>query len=119
MKSPTTKVVVVKINEKKGQVTVDAAVFDDIFIEAATRFVEKQKGDPIFFNKIRVLGYAYVKEDEENLEMHQQINMYHILMNAAMYKVADLLREKTKNLHNIDLRVEPARANAGKSRDDQ
>lgn len=113
MKSSTTKVVIVKINNKRSQVTVDTAIFEDPYVEAATRVVEKQKSNPAFFSKIRVIGLCYFKEDEERPENHQHINMYHILMNAGMYKLADLLREKTFNLSKKDLQIEPARCNAG------
>lgn len=115
MKSSTAKVVIVKINGKKSQVTVDSAVFDDVFIEAATRVVEKQKKNMSFFHKIRIIGICYEKADEADVTKHYQINLYHILMNAGLYSVAELLREKAKNLHNVDLQLEPARANAGKS----
>lgn len=115
MKTPTTKVVIVKINKKKHQVKIDAAIHDDIFIEAATRVVEKYKNNMSFFHKIRVIGYCYLKEDEANAENHYQINMYHILTNAGLYSVAELLREKTKNLHKVDLQLEPAKENARNS----
>lgn len=114
MKSSTLKVVIVKINGKKSQVTVDADTFEDIFIEAATRVVERQRGNQAFFSKIKVIGLCYCKEDEERPENHQQINLYHIMVNAGMYDLAELLREKTKNLHNVDLQIEPVRANAGR-----
>lgn len=110
MKSSTIKVVIVKLNGKRRQVSVDSAIYDDIFIEAATRVVEEQKGDHSFFNKIRIIGECYEKGDENNIEKHYHINMYHILVNAAMYSIAELVREKTKNQHKIDLQLEPARA---------
>lgn len=115
MKSSTIKVVIVKINGKKNQVAVDSAIFDDIFIEAATRVVEKQRKNITFFHKIRIVGECYEKEDEANFQKHYQINMYHILVNAGLYSIAELLRTKALNLHQIDLQLEPARANAGKS----
>ena len=115
MKSSTAKVVIVKINGKKSRVPVDAAIHDDIFIEAATRVVEKHRKDMSFFHKIRIIGECYEKDDENTPSKHYQVNMYHILMNAGLYSVAELLREKAKNLHNVDLQLEPARANAGKS----
>jgi len=116
MKSSTTnKVVIVKLNGKKSQITVDSAVHDDIFIEAATRVVEKYRNDMSFFHKIRIIGECYEKAEEADINKHYQINMYHILMNAGLYSVAELLREKAKNLHKVDLQLEPARANAGKS----
>lgn len=115
MKSPTTKVVIVKLNGKKSQVSVDSELHDDIFIEAATRVVEKNRSDMSFFHSIRIIGESYEKADENNIDKHYQINLYHVLVNAGLYSVAELLREKTKNLHNVDLQLEPARANAGKS----
>jgi hypothetical protein len=115
MKSSTAKVVIVKINGKKTQVAVDPEIHDDIFIEAATRVVEKNKKDMSFFHKIRIIGECYEKVNENDVSKHFQINMYHILMNAGLFSVAELLREKAKNLHNVDLQLEPARANAGKS----
>jgi hypothetical protein len=115
MKSSTAKVVIVKINGKKNQVTIDPETHDDIFVEAATQVVEKYKKDMSFFHKIRIIGECYEKEDETNPSKHYQINMYHILMNAGLFSVADLLREKAKNLHNVDLQLEPVRANVGKS----
>jgi hypothetical protein len=115
MKSSTNKVVIVKINGQKHEISVDAEIHDDIFIEAATRVVEKYRGNLTFFHKIRIVGDCYEKADEDDVTKHQQINMYHILLNAGFHCIAELLREKTKNLHNVDLSREPARANAGKS----
>lgn len=114
MKSSTTKVVIVKINKKKSQIAVDSEIFDDIYIEAATRAVEKYKIDMSFFDKIRIVGEAYIKEDEQNLSKHYQINMYHIMINAGLHALAESLRDKTRDIHRIDLQLEPAIAHAGK-----
>lgn len=110
MKSSTIKVVIVKLNGKRRQISVDADIFEDIFIEAATRVVEERKEDISYFNKIRIVGECFEKEFEKDETKHFQVNMYHVLINAGMYSIAELLREKTKNLHNIDLQHEPARA---------
>jgi hypothetical protein len=115
MKSSTAKVVIVNLNKKKYQVTVDAAVYDDIYIEAATRVVEKKKKDMSFFHKMHLIAECYEKADTEKVENHYQLNMYHVLMNAGLYSIAELLRTKAKNLHDVDIQLEPARANAGKS----
>lgn len=115
MKSSTLKVVIVKINNKKHQVEVDSSIHDDYYVEAATRVVEDRKKDIKFFHKIRIVGECYEKSDEEKYEKHYQVNMYHILINAGLYSIAELLREKAKNLHDVDLQLEPIRANAGKS----
>lgn len=115
MKSSTNKSIVVKINGKKSRVTVDSAVFDDVFIEAATRVVEKQKKNPTYFHRIRIIAECYERKDEKKIENHFHINMYHVLINAGLYDVAELLREKTLNLHKVDLQLEPARSNVGQS----
>lgn len=115
MKSSVNKVVIVKINKKTHQVTVDSSVFDNIFIEAATQVVEKYKKDMTFFNKICIIGEAYLKENKEKIVEHYQVNLYHILLNAGFYSMAELLRQKTKDLHNVDLKFEPVIANAGKN----
>lgn len=108
MKSSTTnKVVIVKINDKRSQVTVDADIHDDIFVEAATRVVEKNRKNMSFFHRIKIIGECYEKSDEQNIQKHYQINMYHILMNAGLYTLAELLREKTKNHHKVDLLFKP------------
>ena len=115
MKSSTIKKIIVKINGKRSIVTVDAAVFDDIVIESATRVIEKHRENLSFFHKILIIGECYEVEHESDPEKHFQINLYHILLNAGLYSVAELLREKTKNLHNVDIQLEPARANVRKS----
>ncbi len=115
MKPSTTKVVIVKINGKKNQISVDSAIFDDIFVEAATRVVEKYRSDVSFFHKITIIGECYDKADEADFNKHYQVNMYHILVNAGLYSIAELLRTKAKNLHKVDLQLEPARGHAGKS----
>ena len=40
---------------------------------------------------------------------HVQVNMYHALHNAGLNTIAELLREKTINLHKVDLQREPVR----------
>lgn len=114
MKNSTSKVVIAIINKKKFQINVDSDIFDDIFVEAATRAVESQKNNPSFFHKIISIGECYEKGNEHSYEKHYQINMYHVLNNAGMYAIAELVREKIKNLHKIDLQFEPTRSNVGK-----
>lgn len=114
MKSSTTKVVIVKINGKKNQVTVDTAIHDDIFVEAATRVVEKQRGNASYFTKTKLIGLCYLKDDHKNPERHQHVNLYYVLMNAGFYDLAELVRDKTKEAHKVDLQTQPMRCNAGK-----
>ncbi len=111
--STNKKVVIVKINGKRSQIEIDSSIYDDIFIEAATRIVESHRNDLSFFHKIHIIGECYEKVNENKINRHYQVNMYHILVNAGLYSVAELLREKTMNQHKIDLQLEPARANAG------
>ena len=112
MKSSTSKVVIVEINGKKNQVTVDSAIYDDIFIEAATRVVEKHRKNLSFFHKINCVGKCYEKTNDA--VTHYQINMYYVLMNAGLYSIAELLRTKTKDIHKVDLQDQPVREHVGK-----
>ena len=114
MKSSTAKVVIVKLNDKKSQVTVDSTLHDDIYVEAATRVVERNKKNMAFFHKIRIVAECYEKADVNNEDNHFHVNMYHILLNAGMYSLAELLREKAKNLHKVDLQSKPQRTHVGK-----
>ena len=113
MKSPTVKQIIAKINGKTYQVSVDSAIFDDIYVEAVTRVVENHKKDVTFFHKIKVIAECYEKKDVKNPDKHEIVNMYHALLNAGMYSLSELLRTKTKNLHKVDLKLEPIRTNAG------
>ena len=96
MKSSTIKKVIVKMKGKGYEVSVDSEIFDDIYIEAATRVVEKNKRNVAFFSKLMIIAECYEKKDVKNVENHFQINMYHILINAGMYSLGELLREKAK-----------------------
>lgn len=115
MKSSVLKVVIVTIKDKKHQVEVDASIHDDYYVEAATRVVEKYIKDMTFFHKLKITAECYEKTHESDYTKHYQVNMYHVLNNAGLYSIAELLRIKTKNLYRVDLQVEPARANVGES----
>jgi hypothetical protein len=114
MKSLTNiKTVIVNINGEKHHVDVDEDIHDNIFFEAATQVIETHRGDDTYFHKMRLIGECYLKEDEKNPVKHFQFNMYHILNNAGIFSTAALLREKAKNLHDIDIQLQPAIAHAG------
>ena len=122
MKSSTDKNVIVKLNNLTFTVKVNGEIFDtaeSMFIEAVTKVVEKHKKDMSFFHKMKCADCCYEKKDAKTLEAHFEVNMYHALINAGFYSVAELLREKTINLHEIDIKLEPACANAGKSSTDK
>lgn len=109
MKLSTVKQMIVSINDKTFEVAVDSSNFDDVYIEAATRIVEKHKKNMTFFHKMKVVADCYEKRHAKTPKKHIQVNMYHILLNAGLYSIAELLREKTKNIHNVDLQLEPVR----------
>jgi len=114
MKSPTAKQMIARINGKTYQISVDSSIFDDVYVEAVTRVVENHKKDITFFHKMKVIAECYEKKDAKDVSKHVTVNMYHILLNAGMYSLSELLRTKTKNLHKIDLQLEPIRTNAGR-----
>jgi hypothetical protein len=108
MKSSSIKDVIVKINNTEHLVEVDSNLFDDIFVEAATRVVEKYKKNMPFFHKLKVVvDCREGKQLKVKPKVSYSLNMYFILINAGLYSIAELLREKTNELYKIDLIKEP------------
>lgn len=81
---------------------IDTEIFDDPFMEAATRAVErcrKLKGAII-----RPIARCWDKKTPKKQQMY---NSYWILVNAGCYDKAELLREKFRLQNDIDLAKEP------------
>ena len=83
---------------------IDNDIFDDPFMEAATRAIERTK-------QIKSVGALIgpVAEcwDRDTPKVSVVYNMYWLLVNAACYKKAELLREKFKMQHDEDLATHP------------
>jgi hypothetical protein len=83
---------------------IDSFVFEDIYMEAATRAVEKRKNLPGF--KVVAIVECWIKEDDSDLNKHICYNTYYIMVNAGLYEKAENLRANFLKLYNIDLKKE-------------
>ena len=81
---------------------IDTGVFDDPFMEAATRAVEKARTQR--HGIIRAVTNCWEKDNPKKSSMY---NSYWILVNAACYNKAEQLREKFKAQTDCDLKNEP------------
>jgi len=105
MKSSMIRQIVVRLSKDNvSEYDIDGSIFDDPFLEAATRAVEKTK------KRRHGIINAVVECWDKNTPKKSIIyNSYWILVNAACYSKAELLREKFKMQHNGDLAKEPIR----------
>ena len=112
MKSPMIKTVVVRLTtENVSEYDVDTDIFDDPFLEAATRAIEKTKKK--MRGIIRAMIECWDKKDPKKVIM---FNSYWILVNASCYSKAELLREKFKMQTNCDLAKKPVYGRVVKSK---
>ena len=103
MKLPETKKIVVKLTtDNIFEFDVDTSIFDDPFLEAATRAVEKTRKQK--HGLICAVTECWDKKIPNKSELY---NSYWILVNASCYTKAELLRDKFKMQTNCDLAKEP------------
>ena len=101
--SATKKTIVVQFKlDDVYEFEIDNDVFDDPYEEAATRAVEQGKN-----KRGSIISHVTKCWDKSNPKKNALYNTYWILINAACYAKAELLREKFKAQHNIDLAKEP------------
>lgn len=86
---------------------VDADIFDDILLEASTRFMEKyiQQGK----TKIAPILTAYDKKDVNNYDKYYCYNTYYVTINAGFYNRAEVIRKNFLLSTKIDLKKESLR----------
>ena len=112
MKSSTLKKVVVKCADFwMDEIEIDSEIFDDVYVEAATRAVEKRKDLPGF--KVTVVIETWEKKDFKKPAKHFCYNTYRILINVGMHSKAEMLRLNFIKLHGIDLQKETLRGENG------
>lgn len=105
MKLSTIKKIVVKCGIFwEDEAEVDAAIFDDYYIEAATRVIEKKKNHQEF--KVTVVMECFEKKDRNKLNKHTCYNTYFVLINAGFHQKAELLRDTFLKSYGIDLQKE-------------
>jgi hypothetical protein len=103
MKSSAIKTVVVRLTaDNVSEFDIDTEIFDDPYLEAATRAVEKIKTRR--GGIIRAVTECWGKKVPKKSQMY---NSYWILVNAACYVKAEQLRDKFKMQTNCDLKLEP------------
>ncbi len=104
MKSSAIRTIVVRLTADNVQeFDIDSEVFDDPMLEAATRAVEeisKTKKNSL----IRAIMECWEKKTPNDPIVY---NSYWLLVNAACYDRAELLREKFKVQYDRDLKKEP------------
>lgn len=98
------KRVVVKCLDWIEEFDIDPNVFDDIYMEAATRALEKRKDGEKFL--VTVVMETYIKSDVKKSQKHYVYNTYFVLINAALHFKAEMMRLNFLKSHGIDLRKE-------------
>ena len=105
MKSSTLKKVVVKCADFwMDEFEIDSEIFDDVYVEAATRAIERRKAQDDF--KVTVILECWEKKDFKRPEKHFCYNTYRVLINAGMHEKAEMLRYNFMRMHGIDLQKE-------------
>lgn len=110
IKQSKAKHVFVKCLDWQEEFLIDGETFEDVYIEAATRAIEKKKDEPSF--KVAVIMECWEKKDVKKPNKHFCYNTYFILVNAGLHIKAEMLRTNFLKLYNIDLRKESLRGNA-------
>ena len=103
MKSSAIKTIVVQFTADDIQeFEIDVGVFEDPFMEAATRAIEVSKN-----RRGSIIRATTNCWEKDNVKKPALYNSYWILVNAACYAKAELLREKFKAQTDIDLAKQP------------
>lgn len=105
MKAPALKTVAVRCADFWEDVfDIDPSIHDDIFMEAATRAVDKRKRLANFM--VTVMVECWEKKNENIPNKHFCYNTYFILVNSGLHKKAEMLRLNFFKLHKIDIQKE-------------
>ena len=103
MKASAIKTFVVRLSKDSiHEIDVDCELFEDPFLEAETRAVEKEK-----LNKDVILRPILECWEKKNPKRKVMSNGYWVLVNAGRYDRAERLREKFKIQTDCDLATQP------------
>lgn len=103
MKSSAIKTIVVRLTADNVQeFDINTEIFDDPYLEAATRAVEKTRKQK--HGIIKAVTECWDKKTPKRPHLY---NSYWLLVNASCYSKAELLREKFKAQTDCDLKKEP------------
>ena len=103
MKSKEKKVIV-KCLDWIEEFNIDPNIFDDVYMEAATRALEKRKDGEKFL--VTVVMETFLKSDIKKAKKHYVYNTYFVLINAGLHFKAEIMRLNFLKSHGIDLRKE-------------
>jgi len=108
MKSSKIKTVVVECKLRNDvytkQFDINSEIFDDILLEASTRFAEQHVRKQNV--KISPILTAWEKKDVKNYEKHFCYNSYYVIINAGFHKKAEIMRKNFMAATGIDLKQE-------------
>ena len=116
MKSSVIKKIVVKCRFSEtdfwmDEYEVDSEIFDDVYMEAATRAIEKRKNLQGF--RVTIILECWEKKDFKKPENHFCYNTYYVLINAGCHDKAEMLRFNFIKMHGIDLQKESLKGENG------
>ena len=109
MKPSTLKKIIVKCSFEDNEFwmdehEIDSEIFDDVYVEAATRSIEKRRDLPGF--RVAVILECWEKKDFKRPDKHFCYNTYRVLINDSMHEKAEMLRFNFMQIHGIDLQKE-------------
>ena len=110
MKMSKIKKIIVKCQDFwTDEIEIDSDVFDDVYIEAATRAVESRINLPDF--KLTVMLVCWEKKNFSKPEKHFGYNTYQILINGAFHNKAEVFRQNCIKLNGLDMKKENLKGN--------
>ncbi len=121
MNSSTVKTIVVECKLSDSlevkEFEVDSELFDDIYMESATRFVEQHVIKPNA--KIPPILSTYIKKDVKNYNKHFCYNSYYLMINAGFHKKAEIMRKNFMTISKIDLKNESIKSSDNEHTNDE
>ncbi len=114
MKSAKVKTVIVECKMKESidtkEFDIDPEIFDDVLLEAATRFAEQRIKNKNA--KIAPILTSYEKKNSKNYDKHICFNSYYVIINSGFQKKAEIMRRNFMIASGIDLQKDPIKSNA-------
>lgn len=105
MKSSKIKKIVVKCADFwMDEFEIDSEIFDDVYVEAATRAIEKR--NTILGFKVGAIIECWEKKDFAKPKKHICYNTYRVLTNAGLHGKSEMMRANFMKMYGIDLRNE-------------
>jgi hypothetical protein len=111
MKTSELKKIVVKSGKHwMDEYEIDSTIFDDVYLEAATRAIEKRK-DMLSKLRLGAILVCWEKRDFKRPERHFCYNSYYILVNAGLHKTAEIYRANFLKMYGRDMKKESLKEN--------